>query len=109
MRRTILSSAIPAVLTLAAAFAFAGPQGTTHSIKLPETRVELVSGDGKVKVETFCNICHSLDYITMQPKFSRAQWSGTVNKMIKVYGAPISEEDAKVITDYLGAQYGTGK
>ncbi|MCL4475821.1 MAG: cytochrome c [Nitrospirae bacterium] len=108
MRRTIIFSMILASLILAAAFAVAGPQAPVHSISLPETRVELAPGDGKVKVETFCNICHSLDYITMQPKFSRAQWTGTVNKMVKVFGAPINEEDSKMIIDYLVAQYGAG-
>jgi hypothetical protein len=44
----------------------------------------------------------------MQPKFSKAQWTGTVNKMRKVMGAPINEDDAKKIIDYLTVQYGTG-
>jgi cytochrome c5 len=93
---------------IATGIAYAASQGGAHSISLPETRVELAPGEGKVKVETFCNICHSLDYITMQPKFSRAQWTATTTKMIKVMGAPISEDDAKVIVDYLVASYGTG-
>jgi cytochrome c5 len=105
MRRTMIMAAI---LSLAAGFAFAGPQTTVHSVNLPEARVDLKPGDGLPKVETFCNICHSLDYITMQPRFSRPQWTGTVDKMIKVMGAPIKEEDAKIIIDYLVAQYGTG-
>jgi hypothetical protein len=28
--------------------------------------------------------------------------------MIKVMGAPINEEDAKTISNYLGTEYGTG-
>ena len=108
MRRTILFSTTLAMFVLTAAFAVAGPQDSLHSITLPETRVELPAGDGKMKVETYCNICHTLDYITMQPRFSRAQWTGTVNKMIKVMGAQISEQDAKTIIDYLVAHYGSG-
>ena len=80
--------------------------GTTHSINLTETRVELKHGEGLTKVEAFCNICHSLDYILMQPKLTKSQWTATVNKMIKVFGAPINEEDAKLIVTYLVAQYG---
>ena len=44
----------------------------------------------------------------MQPPFSRATWTAEVNKMIKVMGAPINEDDAKTIINYLVATYGTG-
>jgi len=83
-------------------------QGQMHSINLPEARVELKPGEGLQKVETFCNICHSLDYIAMQPKLTKLQWTATVTKMIKVFGAPIPEEGTKVIVNYLVAQYGAG-
>lgn len=96
-----------AVVFAAAGLVQAGD--TIKSIELPTIHNELKPGDGKTKVDTFCAICHSTDYITMQPNFSRAQWTGTVNKMIKVFGAPISEEDARIISNYLATQYGTGK
>ncbi len=80
-----------------------------HSIQLPNIPVELKAGPGQDKVSTLCNICHSVDYITMQPAFSRATWTAEVNKMIKVMGAPINEEDAKTIIDYLATYYGTGQ
>lgn len=103
--KVFLVSAVIGVI--AAGIGYAASQETVHSVILPETRIELKSGEGLQKVETFCNICHSLDYITMQPKFSRAQWTATVNKMIKVMGAQIKEDDAKMIINYLVAQYGT--
>ena len=90
-----------------AGLASAGPQGTIHSITLPSIKTELKAGEGKEKTETLCAICHSLDYITMQPGFPKAQWTATVNKMIKVMGAPISEDDAQKIIGYLAVQYGT--
>ena len=103
------------VLSTGLAYAQGGPSqkaetqtGTVRSITLPSIRIELMEGEGRVKAETFCNICHSTDYITTQPKFPRAQWTATVNKMIKVYGAPISEEDAKTIINYLVTHYSTG-
>src|SRR5512135_2956208 len=96
------------MLSAVAGFAYAGPEGSVHSIQLPEIKTELKAGEGKDVTERFCGICHSLDYITMQPKFTRAQWTAVVNKMIKVMGAPIPEENAKMIEDYLAAQYGTG-
>jgi hypothetical protein len=45
----------------------------------------------------------------MQPNFSKAQWTATVVKMIKVFGAPIPQEDADTIANYLGIAYGSGK
>ena len=83
-------------------------EGTIRSITIPSARIELKEGEGRVKTETYCNICHSVDYITMQPKFPRTQWTATVNKMIKVFGAPIPPEDAGTIISYLSAMYGTG-
>ncbi len=79
-----------------------------HSIELPVIDTTLKPGRGLDKTSTLCNICHSVDYITMQPPFPRAQWTATVNKMIKVMGAPINDQDAKTIIDYLAANYGTG-
>ncbi len=79
-----------------------------HSIQIPVIPIELKPGPGQDKASPFCNICHSLDYITMQPPFLRATWTAEVNKMIKVMGAPINEDGAKAITNYLATEYGTG-
>jgi hypothetical protein len=83
--------------------------GSVHAIELPDVKVTLKPGVGQDKASTLCIICHSADYITMQPLFPRAQWTATVNKMIKVMGAPINDQDAKTIIDYLVANYGTGQ
>ncbi len=83
--------------------------GTVHEITLPNMPLELKDGDGRILTESHCNICHSLDYITMQPKFPKAQWTATVNKMIKTYGAPLPQEDAEKIIQYISTQYGSGK
>lgn len=91
-----------------ARLAYAESKDTVHSIVLPSVKTDLKAGEGKDTTERFCSICHSLDYITMQPKFTKTQWTAEVNKMIKVMGAPIPGESAKIIEDYLTAQYGTG-
>jgi sulfite dehydrogenase (cytochrome) subunit B len=96
-------------IAIAADFASAAVDEPEHSITLPTVHTELKAGPGKNKTETLCAICHSVDYITMQPNFPRAVWTAEVNKMIKIMGAPIKEEDAKIIIDYLATQYGTGK
>jgi hypothetical protein len=93
---------------LMAGISYAGSQGAVRSIELPQIHIELKAGDGREKVEALCNICHSLDYITMQPRFARSQWAAVVNKMIKVMGAPINESDSKTIINYLVRNYGTG-
>lgn len=107
MKRIVIL--IISVLAVTAGFVYAGPGDGIHSIQLPNITTELKPGEGKAKVDVYCIMCHSLDYITMQPEFPRTQWSATVNKMIKAFGAPINDEDAKVIIDYLAMQYGTGK
>ena len=108
MKRQLSFFVIIAIL-MATSLTYAVTKDVVHSIELPKITVELRAGDGKETTEQFCSICHSPDYITMQPPFSKAQWGATVNKMIKVMGAPISEKDAKAILNYLADQYGTGK
>jgi len=62
---------------------------------------------GRQLVEASCVMCHSLDYIPMNSPFlDRKGWEASVNKMIKVMGAPIAEADAQKIVDYLAGQYG---
>ena len=72
-----------------------------------EKPVQLKQGAGLDKVERNCAACHSLDYIQINSPFlNAAGWGATVTKMIKAFGAPIDDADAKVIADYLKANYG---
>ncbi len=72
-----------------------------------EQPVRLKKMAGLDKVETNCAACHSLDYIPMNSPFlNAAGWDAEVTKMINAFGAPISPDDAKVIGDYLKANYG---
>jgi hypothetical protein len=72
-----------------------------------EQRVALKDGPGRDKVEANCASCHSLDYIQgNSPFMNRGVWDAEVTKMIKAYGAPISDTDAKEIVDYLAKNYG---
>ena len=73
-----------------------------------ERSVELKKAPGLDKVEGNCSGCHSLDYIAMNSPFPNAAlWDAEVAKMIKAFGAPVSDADAKVIADYLKANYGS--
>jgi sulfite dehydrogenase (cytochrome) subunit B len=72
-----------------------------------EKPVQLKQAAGLDKVEGNCGACHSLDYIQMNSPFlNAAGWDSEVTKMIKVFGAPIGDADAKAIGDYLKANYG---
>lgn len=68
---------------------------------------QITSGAGDDVVRKNCSFCHSTDYIVRQPHLAAQQWDAEVKKMIGVYGAPVSAADAKIISDYLGKNYGT--
>jgi sulfite dehydrogenase (cytochrome) subunit B len=72
-----------------------------------EQPIELKKAPGLDVVEGNCAACHSLDYIQMNSPFlNAAGWDAEVHKMIGFFGAPISDADAKIIADYLKANYG---
>jgi sulfite dehydrogenase (cytochrome) subunit B len=53
-----------------------------------------------------CIICHSLEYIPSNaPAMNRAAWQKSIQKMRERFGAPITDEEAKQILDYLDANY----
>ncbi len=73
-----------------------------------EKPVTLKQAPGVEKVEGNCGSCHSLDYILMNSPYPNAAlWDAEVTKMIRAFGAPISEADAKDIADYLKKNYGS--
>ncbi len=73
--------------------------------QLPNETASLKPGPG-VETATLCRACHSADYISTQPsRKGKTFWGGEVQKMIKVYKAPIDPADAAAITDYLAATY----
>ena len=72
-----------------------------------EKPVQLKNAVGADKVEANCAACHTLDYIPMNSTFlNAAAWDAEVTKMINAFGAPINPGDAKIIGDYLKANYG---
>jgi hypothetical protein len=72
-----------------------------------DVQVKLKDAPGKDLVTANCSMCHSLDYIPMNSVFlDRKGWEGSVTKMIKVMGAPVTPEDAQKIVDYLAENYG---
>lgn len=77
------------------------------SASAEEKLIDLKKAPGLDKVEGNCGACHSLDYIPMNSPYpTAAMWDAEVTKMIKAYGAPIAEADAKAIKEYLAKNYG---
>ncbi|HTT13409.1 MAG TPA: hypothetical protein VMG60_21265 [Burkholderiaceae bacterium] len=71
-----------------------------------ETPLQLADGPGKDKFGQ-CAACHSLDYIEMNSRFlDKAGWTGTDNRMINAFAAPIPKEDVEPIAAYLAQHYG---
>ena len=84
--------------TLMATTAYAGEQS-----------ISLKKAPGLEKVEGNCAACHSLDYIQMNSPFPNAAlWDAEVNKMVRIFGAPIGDADAEAIKRYLKQNYGNG-
>jgi len=78
------------------------------SVRADEKPVQLKKAPGLEQVEANCQACHSLDYIPMNSPFPNAAlWDTEITKMIKAFGAPIDDADAKAIADYLKKNYGT--
>ena len=70
-----------------------------------EKPIELKKADGLDKVEANCAACHSLDYVQMNSPLPAATWDAEVTKMVKAFGAPIDDADAKAIAEYLKKNY----
>jgi mono/diheme cytochrome c family protein len=94
MRTIMMALAAAAVLALPAA--------------AQEKPVSLKKSPGVDKVEANCASCHSLDYIQMNSPYPNAAlWDAEVTKMIRAFGAPINDADAKEIAEYLKKNYGS--
>jgi hypothetical protein len=104
--RRIVSGAF--ILILSCALAGLDARGQQKNITLPDDNpmAQLKAGRNAEVTRNSCTACHSTDYIVRQPPSDAKKWETEVMKMIKVYGAPISEADAKAIIDYLATSYG---
>jgi len=58
-------------------------------------------GQGSDAINNNCLACHSAGMVLNQPSLPKAVWAAEVEKMVKVYKAPIVPEDVDAIVDYL--------
>ena len=61
--------------------------------------------DAKAVFETKCSACHNLARTTNKTK-SQEDWQKTVTRMKNKRKAQISDDDARIITEYLAKTYG---
>ncbi len=97
----LAAAAIPAL-------GFASVAAAPVSYKLPDETAVFKPGPNLEVVQNNCTGCHSADYIATQPrgpKYKTDFWQAEVDKMIKVYGAPVNDADVPKIVEYLAATY----
>jgi hypothetical protein len=84
-----------------------GSAGTAHAAPAAAAEViDLGEGPGRDLTVGRCAICHSVEYIPSNaPAMNRTAWQKTIQKMKDKFGAPITDDEAKQILDYLDANY----
>jgi hypothetical protein len=85
-----------------------GPAAANTAIALPPETARLKPSElpGYQIAVQKCGICHSADYISLQPPaMGIAQWTVEALKMQRTYGAPISDDEIKLLGEYLGTVY----
>lgn len=78
-------------------------------IELPAETATLKKAPGVELATQQCLVCHSAEYIAMQPTLPRKYWEGAVAKMQQKFGAPVAPGDVAAIVDYLAKNYGAEK
>jgi hypothetical protein len=72
---------------------------------MPIYSAEESKADAKALFEQKCCTCHSIE-ISKSKKKTSNEWESTVIRMKDVNGAPITNDEAKDIIDYLSKHYG---
>ncbi|HEY6357470.1 MAG TPA: hypothetical protein VIX35_04470 [Vicinamibacterales bacterium] len=106
MKRRLSILLLAALAALLAASILATRADSNVTITLPPPNDTLKDGPNVALAQTKCLICHSADYIYMQPPLTRKQWTAEVTKMQKTFGAPIADADVPPLVDYLMSQNG---
>ncbi|GJL70654.1 MAG: hypothetical protein NPIRA06_32890 [Nitrospirales bacterium] len=79
-------------------------RGQVSILKLPPDPISFQPGSGSELASRYCLMCHSAEYVYMQPPHPREDWMEIVNKMKTSFGCPISNEDMAPLVDYLVTQ-----
>ena len=83
------------------------PQQAAQQAAVAVPEDQAAPGPGRELFIAHCSSCHSVDYIRMHAPFgTRALWESSVAKMRNAFKAPVGDEDARVIVEYLSVAYG---
>jgi hypothetical protein len=104
MKKYIISAVTALTLTTTSLLAQVNGQ-----VSVPYISYEVKMGKGFDAVQANCLTCHSFGYVINQGRQSRAHWKEKVDKMIYAFKAPMTQEDADTVTEYLYRYYGNGK
>ena len=77
---------------------------STRSIALPPDPFSFQPGSGQEIANNYCVICHSADYIYMQPPHSQGKWTEIIKKMKHTFGCPIPDDSMATLAKYLTNQ-----
>lgn len=102
-----MAGKIACILTCAAALGAASSHSREIQLPTETTALRASTLPGYRIAAQKCSICHSADYITLQPPgMSLKQWTAELVKMQHAYGAPIDDEDIKPLAIYFTLTYG---
>ena len=76
----------------------------TRNIVLPTDPFSFQPGSGQEVANSYCVICHSADYIYMQPPHSQEKWTEIIKKMQQTFGCPIPDNSIATLATYLTNQ-----
>ena len=101
-----LGTGLAALAAALATMTYSGaPHAAPHAAPAAEV-IELREGPGRDLTVGRCIICHSVEYIPSNaPAMNRAAWQKSIQKMRDRFGAPVTDEEASQILDYLSANY----
>lgn len=94
------------ILVLLIALIIAATALAADDWKLPQGESQLRPGPGVELALGNCMICHSADYLSMQPPLDLAAWTAVVVKMREKYGAPLQPDKVDALAKYLASAYG---
>lgn len=77
---------------------------STRAYVFPADPVYFQPGPGQEIANGYCLICHSAEYIYMQPPHSQTTWTDIVKKMKRVMGCPIPDDQIEGLASYLFQQ-----
>jgi cytochrome c551/c552 len=102
-----ISRAFVTVLSSALVFGTLSLVAAPLKIQLPPETAIFKAAPGVELANAQCLVCHSVEYVQMQPPKPLDFWAAEVKKMRDKYGAQYPAEDNAALADYLARTYGT--